>query len=123
MNKQDVNAHSPLSMVILLLGIALAALTLGGCANTPATSGPGTPDEMQLGHYNMVKSAIEAKSKPDALAALALMQADVSRWRTNIAVIMKAFVDLGTITDAVSEENWATADKLFQELTVRYRNP
>ncbi len=110
------------SIVIFFLSIVLSTLT-SGCATTPSATGPGTPDEMQLEHYNMVKSAIEAKSKPDALAALALMQADVSRWRTNIAVIMKAFVDLGVITDAVAEENWATADKLLQELTARYRNP
>jgi hypothetical protein len=70
----------------------------------------------------MVKSAIDSKSKPDALAALALLQADVSRWRENTIVIMKAFVDLGVITDAVDKEDWVQANKLFMELTLWYRN-
>jgi len=107
----------------ILVNTAFLFLFIGGCASPPATTGPGIPDEMQLQHYDMVKSAIEAKSRPDALAALALLQADVSRWRTNSAVIMKAFVDQAAITDAVDEEDWAMANQLFQELTSSYRNP
>jgi len=107
----------------ILFNTALLFLLISGCASSPATTGPGTPDEMQLQHYDMVKLAIEAKSKTEALAALALLQADVSRWRTNSAIIMKAFVDQGEITDAVNKEDWAMANQLFQELTTSYRNP
>lgn len=70
-----------------------------------------------------MKTAIEAKSKDEALAALALLQSDVSRWRINSVVIMKAFVDLAAVTDAVDEEDWGKANKLFEELTTTYRNP
>lgn len=107
----------------ILLTTALLFLLSGGCASPPATTGPGTPDEIQLQHYEMVKSAIEAKSRTEALAALALLQADVSRWRTNSAAIMKAFVDQGEITDAVNKEDWDLANQLFLELTMSYRNP
>ena len=107
----------------ILLTTTLLFLLSGGCASPPATTGPGTPDEIQLQHYEMVKSAIEAKSRTEALAALALLQADVSRWRTNSAAIMKAFVDQGEITDAVNKEDWGLANQLFLELTMRYRNP
>jgi len=108
---------------IILINTALFFLLIGGCASPPATTGPGTPDEMQLQHYDMVKSAIEAKSRTEALAALALLQADVSRWRTNSAVIMKAFVNQAEITDAVNKEDWDLANQLFQELTTSYRTP
>lgn len=107
----------------ILLNTAFLLLLISGCASPPATTGPGTPDDMQLQHYDMVKSAIESKSKIEALAALALLQADVSRWRTNSVVIMKAFVDQGKITDAVNKEDWIMANQLFQELTSSYRNP
>ena len=109
--------------IAILLTTAILFLLSGGCASPPATTGPGTADEMQLQHYEMVKSAIEAKSRTEALAALALLQADVSRWRTNSAAIMKAFVDQGEITDAVNKEDWGLANELFLELTMSYRNP
>lgn len=107
----------------ILISTALLFLLIGGCASPPATTGPGTPDDMQLQHYDMVKLAIEAKSRTEALAALALLQADVSRWRTNSAVIMMAFVNQAEITDAVNKEDWDLANQLFQELTTSYRTP
>lgn len=108
--------------MVLFVVVTIFTLTLGGCVTTPATTGPGAPDEMQLEHYEMVKSAIDSKSRTEALAALALLQADVSRWRTNSLGIMKAFVDLGEITDAVNKEDWDLAYQLFNELTMSYRN-
>ena len=122
MSFRAVNKPSPYLLAVIFISTTLLALTLSGCASPPATTGPGTPDEMQLQHYEMVKSAIETKSRADALAALALLQADVSRWRTNSAVIMKAFVHQAAITDAVEEEDWAMANKLLKELTASYRN-
>jgi hypothetical protein len=38
---------------------------------------------MQMQHYDMAVSAIAAKSKNDALAALEVLQADAFRWQTN----------------------------------------
>ncbi len=122
MRKREGHVNSAFYNVVLFVIGTFFTLTLGGCATTPATTGPGTPDEMQLQHYEMVKSAIEAKSRDEALAALALLQADVSRWRTNSLEIMKAFVDLGEITDAVNKEDWDLAYQLFHELTMSYRN-
>ena len=71
----------------------------------------------------MVKSAIEAKSRTDALVALSLLQADVSGWRTNSVVIMQAFVNNAEITDAVNKEDWDLTNQFFQELTISYRTP
>ena len=123
MDIRSGNKQSPRLFALILLSSTLLVLALSGCASPPATTGPGTPDEMQLQHYDMVKSAVEAKSRTEALAALALLQADVSRWRTNSLVIMKAFVDLGEITDAVDKEEWDMANQLFRALTMAYRNP
>lgn len=123
MHSRIVNMKVSRSIMAFFLSAALFTLTLGGCAATPPTTGPGTPDEMQLQHYDMVKSAIAAESKPDALAAIALLQSDVSRWRTNSVAIMKAFLDIAAITDAVDEEDWVMANKLFKDLTTTYRTP
>ena len=123
MSRNDGRSYSSISIVIFFFACTIFTLILEGCATTPATTGPGIPDAMQLQHYEMVKTAIEAKSRTEALAALALLQSDVSRWRTNSLVIMKAFVDIAAITDAVDEEDWVKANKLFEELTATYRNP
>jgi hypothetical protein len=122
MIRKDVRSYSSNSIVVLFFVCTLLVLILEGCATTPATTGPGIPDAMQLHHYEMVKTAIEAKSRTEALAALALLQSDVSRWRTNSLVIMQAFVDIAAITDKVDEEDWLKANKLFEELTAAYRN-
>ena len=123
MSRNDGRSYSSISIVIFFFVCALFTLILEGCATTPATTGPGIPDAMQLQHYEMVETAIEAKSKTEALAAIALLQSDVSRWRTNSVVIMKAFVDIAAITDAVDKEDWVMANKLFEDLTTTYRNP
>jgi len=121
MSTRTVNAQSQDFIKAIFLSIALFALALGGCASTPPVTGPGTPDETQLQHYEMLKSAIEVQSKVDALAALALMQADVSRWRVHWSQIAKAMADLATLTDSVNEENWDLANKQFQDLKIYYR--
>jgi hypothetical protein len=68
----------------------------------------------------MLKSAIETKSKNDALAALALLQSDVSRWQTNILITMNAYVDQAALTEAVDREDWDLANKRFQNLAAKY---
>ncbi|MGA8279697.1 MAG: hypothetical protein WB853_02275, partial [Desulfobacterales bacterium] len=70
MNTRTVNVLSPVFIIAIFLGIALFVIALGGCASTAPVTGPGTPDETQRQHYEMLKSAIEAQSKVDALAAL-----------------------------------------------------
>jgi hypothetical protein len=110
-------------IVPVFFSVALVILGVSGCATTApdkATTGPGTPDATQLQHYEMLKSAIEAKSKNDALAALALLQSDVSRWQTNVLITMNAYVDQAALTDAVDREDWAVANKRFQALAAKY---
>jgi hypothetical protein len=122
MCKSEGKVNSARYNAVLFVVVTIFIFAVGGCSTTPTTTGPGAPDEMQLEHYEMVKSAIDSKSRTEALAALALLQADVSRWRTNSLDIMKAFVDLGEITDAVNKEDWDLAYQLFNELTMSYRN-
>jgi hypothetical protein len=124
MSTKNVNLRSRFSTLPRLFAAALFALALGGCASTApteATTGPGTPDEIQMQHYEMLKSAIEARSKNDALAALALLHSDVSRWHTDILTVVSAMVDLAAVTDVVESEDWVLAKKKFQELTTEYR--
>ena len=83
MRKRTVNAQSLLFVVVISLSTAFFILALVGCASTPPGPSPGAPDELQLQHYEMVKSAIEAKDRINALAALALFEADIFRWHTN----------------------------------------
>ena len=73
MSTRTVNARSPVFIVAIFLGIALFVIALGGCTSTGTLTGPGTPNETQLQHNEMLKSAIESQSKVDALAALALL--------------------------------------------------
>jgi len=128
MNSQSNNANRVLSVVAVSLSAALLVLVSGGCATTApgtefakAATGPGTPDEIQLQHYDMLKSAVDAKVKNDALAALALLQADISRWRINWAFVAMAYMDVSALTDVVNKEDWATASEKFNELHLKYR--
>jgi uncharacterized protein YceK len=121
MNTRTVNVLSPVFIIAILLSIALFILVLGGCASTAPVTGPGTPDETQRQHYEMLKSAIEAQSKVDALAALALLQADVSRWQVPWPHIAKAWADLATLTDSVNKEDWDLVNKQFLDLKKYYR--
>ena len=56
------------------------------------------------GNVGNVEVPIEAQSKVDALAALALLQADVSRWQVPWPHVAKAWADLATLTDSVNKE-------------------
>ncbi len=124
MDKRSVKARWGLFAAAIFLGSAFLILTLGGCASTApgkVTTGPGTPDETQMQHYEMLVSAIEAKNRVDALAALALLQADVNRWQTNWLMVANAIADQAALTDAVNREDWALANKMLKELTAKYR--
>ena len=124
-----MNTKKNVQSVIFNMSICFIAvsgiLALCSCSSTSSSkpvTGPGTPDEIQAQHYNMLKSAIEAQSKDDALVALALLQSDVSRWHTDILTVVNAMVDLAAITGAVESEDWTLVNKKFQELTVEYRH-
>ena len=71
----------------------------------------------------MLKSAIEAKSKNDALAAIKLLEADEHRWQENVAVIATAMHDLDSLKDAVTKEDWALANKRLLSLKAKYGHP
>jgi hypothetical protein len=120
MSTRIVKAHSALFIGVLFVSTALFILALGGCASTPPGPGPGTPDEMQLQHYEMVKSAIEAKDRINALAALALFEADIFRWRVNTLSLEVAVTELLALTEAVDKEEWASANKMLIDLKSKY---
>lgn len=125
MGTRIVKPPMAIFVVPIFLCVALVSLGMGGCASTApntAITGPGTPDETQMQHYEMLKSAIEVKSKNDALAALALLQSDVSRWHTNVLTVANAMTDMAALTDAVDKEDWPLAHKLFMALTSKYRH-
>ena len=115
-------AQQLLFIRVIFFSAALIILALGGCASTPPGPGPGTPDEMQMQHYEMLKSAIEAKDRIDALAALALFEADIFRWHTNTMTEAVAITELLDLTDAVDKEDWPLANKIFMEKTSKYRH-
>ena len=64
----------------------------------------------------MVKSAIEAKDRVNALAALALFEADIFRGHTNTLTEAVAIAELLARTDAVDKEEWASANKRLTDL-------
>jgi hypothetical protein len=74
-----------------------------------------------LQHYEMVKSAIEAKDRVNALAVLALFEADIFRWHTNTLTEAVAITELLALTDAVDREEWASANKKLTDLKTKYR--
>jgi hypothetical protein len=124
MSARTVKARWALFIVTVFLSAALCNLALVGCATTApgkTTLGPGSPDEAQNQHYEMLKSAIEAKSKNDALAALALLQADISRWQINWLQVATAYMDVAGLTDAVNSEDWDLANKKFKDVNKKYR--
>lgn len=121
MSARTVNAQSALFIGAIFFSAALFILVLGGCASTLPGPGLGTPDEMQLQHYEMIKSAIEAKDRVNALAALALFHADIFRWHTNILTVQTTITELLAITDAVDKEEWASANKMLIDYKSKYR--
>jgi len=121
MSTRIVKAQSALFIGVLFVSTALFILALGGCASTPPGPGPGTPDEMQLQHYEMLKSAIEAKDRINALAALALFEADIFRWHTNTLTVAVTITELLALTDTVDKEDWASANKMLIDLKSKYR--
>ena len=124
MSTRTVKARWALFKITAFFSAALPILALGGCASTEpgkATPGPGSPDEIQMQHYEMVVSAIAAKNRVDALAALALLQADVFRWRKDMLTVTNALTDLSALADAVDREDWTLADKTVLDLKAKYR--
>ena len=71
----------------------------------------------------MAMSAIAAKSREDALAALALLQADAYRWQTNTWTLEAAMARLSAVTYAVNREDWPLANKGMLDLKSRYGRP
>jgi hypothetical protein len=121
MYSRTVNALSAIFTSAIFLSAALLISALVGCASP--TTGPGTPDALQQQHYEMLQSAIEAKSKNDALAAIKLLEADTHRWEANVAVIANVMHDQDSLTDAVKKEDWALANKRFLSLKAKYGHP
>ena len=103
----------------LWLGIVALLVGLLGCSSTP-TWDPGAPDAMTAEHYSLTQSAIDAKSKQDAQAALYLLRADVMRMRTNTVEMQLALSRLYGVTNAVDKEDWTAARAGIQTLRANY---
>ena len=106
---------------VVMLSMVLAFLPLGSLASGTAAPGPGTPDELQLQHYEQFLNAMDKEDRVSALAALALFEADIFRWHTNTMNQMIALTELIRLTDAVDDEEWQTAKKLVRDLKNKYR--
>jgi len=100
----------------------MLALGMVGCASTPNWN-PGQPDALTVEHYGLAQSAIEAKSKQDAQAALDLLRADVKRMRTNAQSMTAALARLYGVTDAVDSADWVAARDRLMELKSNYGRP
>ena len=108
-------------VTIFLVG-AFFSSAMGGCATTTPENepGPGMPDQKQLQDCKLLLSAIQAQSRVDALAALALLQADIARWETNTLQLAKGMIDHAAVTNAVDKEDWQLANLLVEELKSYY---
>jgi hypothetical protein len=104
-----------LRFAAIFLGSVFFSLAMNGCATSTSETGPGSPDEKQLQHCQMVLSAIQAQPREDALAALALLQADVSRWQTSSLSVAKALVDHAAVTNAVDKEDWQLENQQIEK--------
>lgn len=103
----------------LALGSSALVAVLLGCSSTP-TWDPGAPDALTAEHYALVVSAIDAKTKNDAQAALYLLRSDVLRMRTNIVEQQFALTRMYVVSNAVDKEDWPAARSAIQELAARY---
>jgi hypothetical protein len=121
MSVRTIKARSALFIFTVFLSTVFFILALGGCDHKP-TTGPGSPDETQMQHYNMLVSAIDARSKVDALAALSLLKDDVDRWGSGTLTHEIAKSDLMSLKHAVDTEDWDSANKLLLDLTKKYRS-
>ena len=103
------------------LWLVAAALLVGllGCSSTP-TWDPGAPDAMTAEHYALTQKAIDAKSRPDAQAALYLLRTDVMRMRTNAVEMQVALARLYGVANAVDKEDWNAARAALQTLATNY---
>ena len=79
------------------------------------------PDDIQLEHYYLLKSAIDDKNKINAFMALDLLEGDVSRWYADKSIEATAITDLETLTEAVEKEKWDAARKILDDLVAKYR--
>ena len=103
----------------VLLGTVAFLAAMIGCSSIP-TWEPGAPDAMTAEHYALALSAIDAKVKPDAQAALYLLRADVTRMRTNTVDKQVALSRLYAVTNAVDKEDWAAARTSMEVLRTSY---
>lgn len=105
----------------LSASLVAAALVIGlpGCSSTP-TWNPGAPDALTAEHYSLAMSAIDAKAKQDAQAALYLLRNDVTRLRTNGVEMQLALARIYGVTNAVDKDDWGTARKGLEALAASY---
>jgi hypothetical protein len=123
MNTRIADSNFINTITAIFFSTLLIVLSMGGCASTinrPAP-GPSTPDQMQLQHYESLVSAIDAKNRVDALAALALFEADIFRWQEDTLTLANAITEILALTDAVDKEEWASAKQMVEDLVSKYR--
>jgi hypothetical protein len=88
-------------------------VALLGCASGP-TWKPGAPDATTLQHFDLAKTAVAAKSKNDAQAAVYLLQNDVMRMDTNILTQQAVLARLFELINYIQAEDWAKASEHLQ---------
>ena len=106
----------------VLLGTVAFLAGMVGCSSTPMWE-PGAPDALTAEHYALALSAIDAKVKPDAQAALYLLRTDVMRMRTNTVDAQVALARLYAVANAVDKEDWAAARSSIEVLRTSYGRP
>lgn len=104
------------------LGTATLVVGLAGCSSTP-TWEAGAPDALTVEHYELARTAIEAKSKEEAQAAFYLLRSDVLRMRTNSLTVLVALEHLYRTSNKIEKEDWGAARSDLQALKIAFGRP
>ena len=108
---------------LLVTMLATLALALAGCASNGPEWHRGAPDAVTHAHYEQALKAIAAQSKPDAKAAIALMQDDASRVRTEMLNEEALQAQLAGASSAVERGDWDAARKTLLNIQAQFGKP
>jgi len=97
----------------VLVSTAGLVVSLLGCASG-STWKPGAPDATTVQHFDLAKTAVAAKSKNNAQAAVYLLQNDVLRMETHILTQQAVLARLFELINYIQTEDWAKASEHLQ---------
>jgi hypothetical protein len=109
----EAKMTSTSAKLFVLISAAVLVVGLLGCASGP-TWKPGAPDAPTVQHYDLAKSAVAAKSKTNAQAAVYLLQNDVMRMETNSLTQETVLARLFELINYIQAEDWAKASEHLQ---------